>query len=181
MTRTTPPTALRHLIDRIQASVAEPAAVAVALRASLGDPTLLAPVHRRASADRYRTNLVHVAPDGSFSLVALVWRPGQRTPIHSHQSWCVVGVHEGLEEERSFSRVDRDGQPALALDEVHRFGTGRVTWAAAEDDIHDVANIGTTTAISLHVYGLDYRQLGSSILETFDLPIVEPEVVRGVA
>ena len=25
-------------------------------------------------------------------------------------------------------------------------------------------------AVSLHVYGLDYRHLGSSILETFDSP-----------
>src|SRR5688500_2900707 len=103
---------LEQLIDQIEAIVAvphpDPALVAEALQGHLGDTTLLAPEHRRSSPDGYRANVVHVAPDGSFSLVALVWRPGQRTAVHSHRSWCVVGVHEGVEEERSFTVVEHD-------------------------------------------------------------------------
>ena len=165
---------LDRLIDEIARVLDDPAAVAAALQPHLGDPDLLAAEHRRSSDDRYRTNVVHVAPDGSFSLVALVWRPGQRTSIHSHQSWCVVGVHEGVEEERSFTRSERDGEPVLRLDGTRRYEPGCVTWLATEDEIHDVSNVGASTAISLHVYGLDYRRLGSSILESFDLPVVEP-------
>ncbi|MET0577544.1 MAG: cysteine dioxygenase, partial [Ilumatobacteraceae bacterium] len=78
------------------------AAVAAALVPYLGRRELLAPAHRRSSAQRYRTNVVHVGAGGAYSIVALVWRPGQRTPIHSHRSWCVVGVHEGRELERTF-------------------------------------------------------------------------------
>jgi 3-mercaptopropionate dioxygenase len=167
-------TALVDLIDGIQAAVSEPARVAEVLHRHLGDPTLLAPEHRLSSPDRYRTNVVHVAPDGSFSLVALVWRPGQRTSIHSHRSWCVVGIHEGVEEERTFSLGERDGASVLALEDVRRYGQGAVTWLNTEEEIHDVTNAGSSTAISLHVYGLDYRRNGSSILATFDLPILEP-------
>ena len=46
---------------------------------------------------KYRQHILHVEPDGSFSVVAFVWLPGQATPIHDHVSWCVVGVHRGEE------------------------------------------------------------------------------------
>ncbi len=141
-----------------------PATVATALAGHLGRPGLLTPELRRSSADRYRTNVVHVDPNARFSLVALVWRPGQRTPIHSHASWCVVGVHEGCEQERSFRLVD--GRPVE---------TGRRTMVAGDvaaldagdDDIHEVRNAGHSVIVSLYVYGLDYRATGSSILRSF--------------
>jgi predicted metal-dependent enzyme (double-stranded beta helix superfamily) len=173
---------LEEMVGRIDSAVhalrPDPADVAAVLQGYLGVPDLLAPEHLRSSPDSYRTNVVHTAADGSFSLVALVWRPGQRTSIHSHRSWCVVGVHQGLEEERSFGLSERDGAPALEIQEVRRYGPGSVTWLSREDEIHDVANVGDSLAISLHVYGLDYRRYGSSILDTFDLPIAEPTSVR---
>ena len=165
---------IRALDAAVHAAPRTPAAVAAALQGHLGDPTLLAPRHRRSAADGYRTNVVHTAPDGSFSLVALVWRPGQRTSVHSHRSWCVVGVHEGVEEERSFTRVRSEVGDALQVAEVRQYPAGSITWLATEEEIHDVTNVGDSVAVSLHVYGLDYRDHGSSILETFDLPILEP-------
>ena len=47
----------------------------------------------------YRSHVLHIEPDGAFSIVALVWRPGQVTPIHDHVTWCVFGVIEGVEYE----------------------------------------------------------------------------------
>src|SRR3954452_13064216 len=32
----------------------------------------------------YSQHVLHVEPDGSFSVVGLVWLPGQVTPIHDH-------------------------------------------------------------------------------------------------
>jgi predicted metal-dependent enzyme (double-stranded beta helix superfamily) len=55
------------------------AALAAAVRVS-GDP------------ETYKSEVLHSEPDGSFSIVALVWRPGQVTPIHDHVTWCVFGV-----------------------------------------------------------------------------------------
>jgi 3-mercaptopropionate dioxygenase len=169
-TRTPPIAALVDDLDRAMFldEAARPAAVALALQPRLGNPGLLAPCHRQSSSDRYRTNIVHVHPDGLYSVVALVWRPGQRTPIHSHAAWCVVGVHQGRELERSFRR---HGDRVVEIDRGV-MEQGQVTWlAAGEDDIHDVANAASTTTVSIHVYGLDYRPNTSSILRTY------PEVV----
>jgi len=142
-------------------------AVAAALVPYLGRRDLLAPAHRRSSSQHYRTNVVHVGAGGAYSVVALVWRPGQRTPIHSHRSWCVVGVHEGRELERTFH--DRRGRLVQHSQQVLDAGT--VTWlAAGEDDIHDVSNAASATTVSIHVYGLDYRITGSSILTSYADP-----------
>ena len=99
-------------------------AVAGALRPALGDPQLLRPDQRVGDPAAYRQHLLHVADDGAFSLVALVWLPGQATPIHDHLAWCVVGVHEGAEHETRYTaRPDGRAGP----DGVGR-GATPVTW-----------------------------------------------------
>src|SRR5215467_12953961 len=127
-------------------------AVASAVERALPTPGLLAAEHQRASTECYRQHLLYVDPDGAFSIVALVWLPGQRTPIHDHISWCVVGVHEGGEEETLYSLVDgaylvRTGHA------VNREGT--VSWFVPPGDIHEVANTTGQRVISIHVYGAD--------------------------
>jgi 3-mercaptopropionate dioxygenase len=142
-------------------------AVATALVPYLSRQDLLAAAHRRSASDRYRTNLVHVGAGGTYSVVALVWRPGQRTPIHSHRSWCVVGVHEGRELERTF----RHRRGRLVEHSQQLLDAGTVTWlAAGDDDIHDVSNATSGTTVSIHVYGLDYRATASSILNIYTHP-----------
>ena len=51
----------------------------------------------------YCSHLLYAEPDGSFSVTALVWRPGQVTPIHDHVTWCVFGVIQGVEREERFA------------------------------------------------------------------------------
>src|SRR5215470_18685690 len=65
----------------------------------------LEPQHYRSEAANYARNLIYRAPDDSLSLYALVWLPGQWTPVHDHGSWGVVGVVEGVLEERSYVRL----------------------------------------------------------------------------
>lgn len=173
MTTLTSPTdvtvPMAALIDQLDAATSgptrHPSDVASVLRPYLGAPGLLSRSHRRSSAGGYRTNVVHVHRAGRYSIVALVWRPGQRTPIHSHAAWCVVGVHAGRELERTFRPAEH------GVVEIGRrtLGAGDVAWLdAGDDDIHEVANAAATTTISIHVYGLDYRRAGSSIRRTFE-------------
>src|ERR1700756_422335 len=68
----------------------------------------LEPQHYRSDTNHYARNLVYDAPDGSLSLYALVWSPGQWTPVHDHGSWGVVGILEGVLEERNYVRVSPD-------------------------------------------------------------------------
>src|SRR6266480_574309 len=76
--------------------------VADQLRRHMPTPDVLTAEQRLGSPDGYRSHTLHVEPDGSFSIVALVWRPGQLTRIHDHMTWCVFGVIQGVEHEDLF-------------------------------------------------------------------------------
>ena len=70
--------------------------------------TFLEPQHYRSDPHGYTRNLVYDAADESLSLYSIVWLPGQWTPVHDHGSWGVVGVIEGVLEQRSYVRLSPD-------------------------------------------------------------------------
>ena len=144
-------------------------AVAAALRPALGDPDLLRPDQTVGDPTAYRQHLLHVAPDGLFSLVALVWLPGQATPIHDHLAWCVVGIHRGAEHEERY-RLRPDGTLVPTGHAVAHVGS--VDGLLPPGDIHRVHNTGNDLAISLHVYGADLTDVGTSIRRRYDEDLV---------
>jgi predicted metal-dependent enzyme (double-stranded beta helix superfamily) len=146
--------------------------VADALRLHLPGADILTAAEREGDPDDYRCHILHAEPDGSFSVTAMVWRPGQVTPIHDHVTWCVFGVIQGVEYEELYA-LSSDGSH---LTEVGRGRNdhGDVSGFAPPGDIHRVRNIGEDVAISLHVYGADITRLGSSVRRIYDLPVVAP-------
>lgn len=82
-------------------------------------------------------------------------------------SWCTVGVYEGCESEISYRLVGPRGRRRTQAIGRASSGAGTVSAIAPPGDIHQVFDSGTTTAISLHVYGADLGVLGSSIRRTY--------------
>ena len=143
--------------------------VAERLRLRLPSPDLLTSEQRHGDPLRYCCHVLHAESDGSFSIVALIWRPGQTTPIHDHVTWCVTAVIQGSEhEDRYLLREDRWLEHAGTT----VTGAGSVTSLVPPGDIHRVRNAGSGVTISLHVYGTDLNRLGSSVRRTYDLPVV---------
>jgi predicted metal-dependent enzyme (double-stranded beta helix superfamily) len=135
--------------------------VADQLRAHLPGPDILTLEQRLGSPDGQTSHTLHVAPDGSFSIIAVVWRPGQVTRIHDHTTWCVFGVIQGVEHEDVF---DADLDLIDQSDNV----VGDVNGFAPPGDIHRVHNTGEEVAISVHVYGTDVTRIGSSARRYYD-------------
>ena len=135
--------------------------VAEQLRQNLPAPDVLTAEQRLGSPDDYRSHTLHVEADGSFSIIALVWRPGQQTRIHDHVTWCSFGVIQGVEHEDLY---DADLN-LIGRSDNH---VGDVSGFAPPGDIHRVHNVGDTTAISIHVYGTDVTRIGSSVRRYYD-------------
>jgi predicted metal-dependent enzyme (double-stranded beta helix superfamily) len=158
---------------RLEADPADTAAgVASVLQRFLGRPDLLTQSQSEPDSTHYRQHIIHVERDGSFSIVALVWLPGQETPIHDHVSWCVVGVHEGRENEIRYRLVENSDSPHLVEDGNVSHDVGTVEALTSPGDIHLAANHGDDVAISLHIYGADIGVLGSSIRRRYHLPVM---------
>jgi 3-mercaptopropionate dioxygenase len=138
-----------------------------------GSDGLLTPGQQEGDPDRYRQHLLHAESDGSFSIVGLVWLPGQCTPVHDHVSWCVTGVHRGEEHERRYRLLPAEapgGSARLVATEDVTNPVGAVCGFAPPGDIHKVWNGCQEKAISLHIYGADISRLGSSVRRVYDVP-----------
>ena len=143
--------------------------VADELKRHLPSPDILTAEQQRGDDAGFRSHLLHAEPDGTFSIVALVWHPGQETPIHDHVTWCVFGVIQGVEHEELFTLDERKGCLVGAGHAANR--TGDVSGFAPPGDIHRVRNAGDRSAISIHVYGTDVTRIGSSVRRYYDLPV----------
>jgi 3-mercaptopropionate dioxygenase len=100
----------------------------------------------------YQQYLLHCDPLQRFSVVSFVWGPGQRTPIHDHRVWGLIGVLRGQEFERRFERA---GDGALREISSGLLGAGEVDAVSPRvGDIHQVSNaLSDRPSISIHVYG----------------------------
>jgi 3-mercaptopropionate dioxygenase len=140
-------------------------AVADTLQATLPVTTLLDPIEL-AGRPGPRATSTHLHAETAFSIVAIVWRPGQATSIHDHLAWCVVAVLAGAEHETTYRRGA--GNTLVAGTET-RNGMGSVTALIPPGDIHRVRNLDEDIAVSLHVYGADLGAAGSSVRRVYDV------------
>jgi predicted metal-dependent enzyme (double-stranded beta helix superfamily) len=121
--------------------------------------TFLEPQHYRSDPLSYARNLVFDAAEDNLSLYSIVWLPGQWTPVHDHGSWGVVGVMEGVLEERSYVRLSPDRGADTEID-LARGGTVLLPHGAVTSFVPNPDHIHVTgvplerpRAVSLHLYG----------------------------
>ena len=103
----------------------------------------------------YARHLLHRCPQGRFTIVAMVWGPGQATPIHDHAGiWCVEGVYHGEIQVTSYDAVGPVGEVArfVAHREVCQ-GVGAAGSLIPPVEYHVIQNTGATAAVTIHVYG----------------------------
>jgi predicted metal-dependent enzyme (double-stranded beta helix superfamily) len=143
--------------------------VAGVVQTHLPSTELLTAAERRGTPGRATGYRLHVEPDGSFSVLAIVWRHGQWTRIHDHVTWCIFA---GLHGEVTEDLYRFDPSSARLLPAGHRTcAAGTVRCELPPGDIHRLGNPAADPAITLHVYGTDVDRLGSSARRTYDLPV----------
>ena len=135
------------------------------LRGYLCEPGLLNTQQKEGDSQTYRRHLLYAAPDRSFSILALVWRPGQRTPVHGHTAWGAAGVLEGRPYSESFSLYEAAPRSmALRADVKHQLKPGDIaTVEPGIGDIHRIGNDSRGRAITVHIYGRDLLARPGSI------------------
>jgi len=124
----------------------------------------------------YRQYLLHCDPLERFSLVSFVWGPGQKTPIHDHTVWGLIGMLRGAEVETSFTR-NPDGSLAVQ-GTPHRLQPGDIGAVAPEiGDVHQVTNaFDDQVSISVHLYG---GNIGAVSRHVFDMAGQEKTFISG--
>jgi 3-mercaptopropionate dioxygenase len=113
----------------------------------------------------YQQYLLYCDPLERYSVVSFVWGPGQKTPVHDHTVWGMVGVMRGAELCRRFSPAGPG--KALRADARERLEPGSVDLLSpSAGDIHQVENAyDDRVSISIHVYG---GNIGAIARHVFD-------------
>lgn len=112
----------------------------------------------------YRQYLLHCDSRERFSIVSIVWAPGQATPVHNHTVWGLIGMLRGAETCQNYvireGVIERSGSPQLlAPGDVGRL-------SPALGDTHRVANaFEDRTSVSIHVYGAN---IGATVRCSYD-------------
>jgi 3-mercaptopropionate dioxygenase len=98
----------------------------------------------------YQQYLLHCDPHQRFSVVSFVWGPGQKTPIHDHTVWGMIGMLRGAE---SSTRYE-PGAP-MRMSDTCVLERGDIDCVSPTvGDVHQVRNVfDDRVSISIHVYG----------------------------
>ena len=122
------------------------------LKALLARDDWLPQAFSAARSDRYAQYLLHADAQERFSVVSFVWGPGQRTPVHDHTVWGLVGVLRGAERCDEY-RLD-DGHP-VSCDRHHVMKPGDIEAVSPTvGDWHRVSSAWDDgVSVSIHVYG----------------------------
>lgn len=101
----------------------------------------------------YQQHLLYGDPLDRFSLVSFVWGPGQKTPIHDHTVWGIIGMLRGAEHGQRYVR-ESSGR-LTAMGEETRLESGDIEMVSPTlGDIHQVRNaFSDQVSISIHLYG----------------------------
>lgn len=117
----------------------------------------------------YQQYLLHADPLERFSMVSFVWGPGQRTPVHDHTVWGLIGMLRGAETGTRWGFVDgRFG----AIGEPLRLAPGEIDVVSPTlGDVHQVANAhDDQVSISIHVYGANIGAVARHVYDPAGVP-----------
>ncbi|KAF7981786.1 hypothetical protein HWV62_31873 [Athelia sp. TMB] len=128
--------------------------VAKSLRAALADGITLPKPVTLPHTDNYVMYPLHIDPSGRFSIASAVWNTDQVTPVHSHETWGVVGIYSGAEHERGYVRPQREERLVPKCD--HMWTAGQVTVSCGLAD---------QPCIGIHIYGAN---IGTLLRYRFD-------------
>lgn len=123
---------------------------------------LLSKAELEGSAQRYTRHVLASDAAGRFAAAALIWRPGQCTPVHGHHTWCGYRVIKGALTEEWFEWDE------AILRATHRGTRRREAGAtsfvgAGTGGIHRLANHSDALAVSLHVYGVHADDIATHV------------------
>lgn len=126
----------------------------------------------------YQQYLLYADPLERLSVVSFVWGPGQKTPVHDHLSWGLVGALRGRERETGY-RKQADG--SYRANDSALLLPGQISAVSPRiGDVHEVANdLRDQPSISIHVYGANIGRVRRHVFDP--LSGAEKSFVSGYA
>jgi predicted metal-dependent enzyme (double-stranded beta helix superfamily) len=102
-------------------------------------------------------HILYVDAAERFVITAITWLPGQVSPVHGHQVWCLYGIAEGALTEERFN-------DSLQAVKARAYEPGQLADRDLDCSvIHRVSNRSARPVVSLHLYGVAPEHLATGI------------------
>ena len=142
--------------------------IAHALRVAAAMPDLLTEELRAPRAGCYARHTIAADPAGRFTLLSIVWAPGQFSPPHAHDTWCAYAVAENPLTETLYAFDAQSGKAIAGGTALREPGYACFAPAGLEQ-IHRLGNAGGVGAISIHAYGVEGSRVGTHVNRLMDV------------
>ena len=110
----------------------------------------------------YRRELLFEDAEGAFSIGCFTWAPGERSVIHDHHAWSVMGGVSGVMRSENFLPLSPGRALKTADDDILR--SGELNWSTPESgDIHRVSAASVEPSTSIHIYGCRFNAVNRNI------------------
>jgi len=139
-----------------------------ALRCAAAMPDLLKAELRAPRSGCYARHTIATDPARRFTLLSIVWAPGQFSPAHAHDTWCAYAVAENVLIETLYDFDLRSGK-AIAGHTTQREPGYACFAPAGLEQIHRLGNASGVCAISLHAYGVEGSRVGTHVNRLMDV------------
>lgn len=144
-----------HAVQSVALHGHDEAAVLTAITPALAElvshDDFLPEAYAKPHPQYYQQYLLYGDPAQNLSIVSFVWGPGQKTPVHNHRVWGLVGILRGGELSTNFT--EQGGRLVPGATEL--LSPGRVVAVSPRlGDIHQISNAyDDAVSVSIHVYG----------------------------
>ena len=142
--------------------------IAHALRVAAATPDLLTEDLRVPRSGCYARHTIAADPAGRFTLLSIVWGPGQFSPPHAHDTWCAYAVAENTLTETLYE-FDAQSGKAVAAGTTEREPGYACFAPAGLEQIHRLGNATGVGAISIHAYGVEGSRVGTHVNRLMDV------------
>ncbi len=152
-----------QLIETLDAAVSGPGTEAVtrAVKDGLCDLIRRGAVQlpedlRRPGEDCYARRLLYRSQQHGYEVIAMIWGPGQGTPLHDHAGiWCVDGVLDGRVRVVQYDLLEQQGECfRFEPQETVEAGVGMAGALIPPFEYHTIHNsLDEQCSITIHVYG----------------------------
>lgn len=136
--------------------------VRAALTQAAAEDALLTPAQREGAVDGYRRHVLVADPRGRYAAAALVWQPGQASPVHAHHTWCGYAVLDGVLTETLYAW--NEAARCATRSRAQPREAGAVSYGRAGlNAIHRLGNESARPAVSLHIYGVSSERFATHV------------------
>jgi predicted metal-dependent enzyme (double-stranded beta helix superfamily) len=148
----------RTLIQQLDRAVSrrDPNAICEDVKHVLIDAAFeIPPEYAEPAPEGYARRLLHHCPQWDYSVMVMVWGPGQGTPIHDHAGkWCVECVMKGRIEITSYTPTTDPAADVVQFDERDTVAANlrEVGILVPPNEYHRIRNVSDETAVTVHVY-----------------------------